>query len=71
MKDMSKLLLAQKLIGQVCKKVFIVSNKEAVKHLCNSWYGTFAKEFGIEIYIQEINNKTAEDIKNAQKSQSR
>ncbi len=71
MKDMCKLLLAEKKLGKPCRKIFVVADQDAVSHLKNSWQGEFAKKFGIELQVVDIDNTTRQQIRQAQKEQYR
>lgn len=72
MTDMCKLLLAEKNLGKPCRKIFVVADKDAVSHLMNSsWQREFAKEFGIEILVVDIDDTTRQQICQAQKAQYR
>ena len=71
MKDMCKLLLAEKRLGKSCRKIFAVSDKAAVSHLSRSWQGEFARIYGIEILIVEISEKIKQKILDAQEEQYR
>ncbi len=71
MKDMCKLLLAEKKLGKPCRKIFVVSDQDAVSHLKNSWQGEFAKTFGIELQVVDIDDMTKQQIRQAQKEQYR
>lgn len=71
MKDMCKLLLAEKKLGKTCRKVFVVADLLAVSHLKNSWQGEFAKTFGIELQVVKIDKALRQQILQAQKEQYR
>lgn len=71
MKDMCKLLLAEKKLGKPCCKVFVVADQDAVSHLKNSWQGEFAKKYGIELQVVDIDDATRQQICQAQKEQYR
>jgi len=71
MKDMGKLLLAEKKLGKPCRKIFVVADKHAVSHLDNSWQGEFAKQFGIEILVVDIDDTIKQHIRKAQEEQYR
>lgn len=71
MNDMCKLLLAEKKLGKPCRKIFVVSDQDAVSHLKNSWQGEFAKTFGIELQVVDIDDTTKQQIRQAQKEQYR
>lgn len=49
--DMTKLLLAEKLLGVPCRKVIAVIDKAAVSHLSRGWNHEFAEHFGIEVRV--------------------
>ena len=70
-KDMCKLLLAERLIGKRCRKIFVVADQAAVSHLTNSWQGEFAKKFDIELQVVDIDDDTRQQILQAQKEQYR
>ncbi|MCH9031114.1 MAG: hypothetical protein IIB00_02500 [candidate division Zixibacteria bacterium] len=69
MKDMCRLLLAEKLLGKPCRKIFVVSDQIAISHLKNSWQGEFAKSFGIETKVIPIDSELKRLILLAQKRQ--
>ena len=71
MLDMCRLLLAEKKLGRPCRKIFAVTDKDAVSHLNNSWQGEFAEKFGIEIMIVDIDDTIRQQILQAQKEQYR
>ena len=71
MKDICKLLLAERKLGKRCRKIFAVADDAAVSHLENSWQGEFAKAFDIEIRVVKIDNTTREKIIEAQRAQYR
>lgn len=48
--DMTKLLLAERLLGVPCRKVIAVLDEAAIAHTRRGWDGVFAKEFGIELH---------------------
>lgn len=54
MKDMCKMLLVEKKLRRKCRKIIVVSDREAVAHLDHSWQGGFAEKFGIEIRVVTI-----------------
>ena len=50
--DMTKLLLAEKLLGVPCRKVIAVIDEAAVSHLRRAgWNREFAEGFGIEVRV--------------------
>ena len=49
--DMTKLLLAEKLLGVPCRKVIAVIDEAAVAHARKGWNGEFAKAFGFELRV--------------------
>ncbi len=70
MKDMCKLLLAERLLGEPCQKYIVVSDGEALSFLSGkSWMGDFAKRFGIKFWITEISDKAKQEIKDVQERQ--
>lgn len=71
MKDMCKLLLAEKKLGRPCRKIFVVADQDAVSHLENSWQGEFAQQYGIELQVVDIDDTTRQQIRQAQKEQYR
>ena len=46
--DMTKLLLAEKLLGVPCRELIAVIDKAAIAHMAKGWDGAFADAFGIE-----------------------
>jgi hypothetical protein len=71
MKDMCKLLLAEKKLGKPCQKIFTVADQDAISHLKNSWQGEFAEKFGVELRVVDIDDTTRQQIRKAQKEQYR
>jgi hypothetical protein len=51
MHDMAKLLLAERRLGVHCRKVLAVIDPHAVAYLGQSWDGTFAREFDVEVIV--------------------
>ena len=49
--DMTKLLLAEKLLAVPCRKVIAVIDKATVSHLSRGWNHEFADSFGIEVRV--------------------
>ncbi|MFO0646510.1 MAG: hypothetical protein U0326_09755 [Polyangiales bacterium] len=49
--DMTKLLLAEKLLDVPCRKVIAVIDEAAVSHLRRGWNQEFAERFGIEVCV--------------------
>jgi len=71
MMDMCKLLLVEKVLRKPCRKILAVCDEEAVGFLKNSWQGSFAREFGIEVVVVEITPETRRRLLEAQKIQYR
>ena len=71
MQDLCKLLHCERLLGKQCRKIFVVSDADALSFLRNSWRGLFAEEFGIELRIIDIPSEVCESIRQAQKGQCR
>jgi hypothetical protein len=73
LKDMCKLLLAEQKIGRLCRKVIAVSDQEAALHLTTgkTWQREFAEVFDLEIIVVEIDEKSRQQIREAQKKQYR
>jgi hypothetical protein len=69
--DMTKLLLAEKLLGKPCRKVIVVCDKNAIAYLNNSWHGQFAKYFDIEFIVVQIEQQLREEIRITQEAQYR
>lgn len=70
-KDMAKLILAEKWLNRPCRKIFAVCDSEAIAHLENSWHGEFAAAFGIEIAVVNVDASVKRKIRQAQKEQYR
>lgn len=49
--DMTKLLLAERLLGVPCRKVIAVIDEAAIAHLRGGWNREFANSFGIELRV--------------------
>jgi hypothetical protein len=49
--DMTRLLLAERLLGVPCRKLIAVIDPDAVKHLVGGWRGQFSRAFGIEVRV--------------------
>jgi len=71
MKDMCRLLLAEKILDIPCKKLIVVTDTEAVSFLEKSWQGEFAEKFGIHTIVIEIPQEEKDKIVDAQKEQCR
>lgn len=71
MTDFAKLALIEKCFAKPCRKLFVVSDPDAVAHIENSWHGRFAREYGIEVLVIEIDNSLRQSIVDAQKRQYR
>ena len=50
-RDMTKLLLAERLLGVKCRKVVAVIDADAIAHFENGWDGMFARTFDIESIV--------------------
>jgi hypothetical protein len=71
MTDFAKLVLIETCFGKPCRKLFVVTDPEAVSHLANSWHGRFAREYGIEVLVISIDNSLRQTIVDAQNRQYR
>lgn len=69
--DMTKLLLAEKLLGVPCRKVIAVIDEAAVAHLRRGWDGDFAEHFGIEVRVVQGFGDRHEALRNVQARQRR
>jgi hypothetical protein len=70
-RDMTKLLLAERWLGKDCRKVIVVVDAEAIRHFSNGWDGEFAKAFGIETLVVNIEADLHRQLLDAQARQRR
>jgi hypothetical protein len=73
LKDMCKLLLAELKLGRLCRKVIAVADQESASHLTTgkTWQREFTEVFDLEIIVVELDEKTRQQIREAQKKQYR
>lgn len=72
MRDMCRLLLAERLIGRPCKKIIAVCSEATVSFLRgSSWQARFAIEFGIDVQCVQISEQTTDRLLRAQRRQQR
>lgn len=69
--DMTKLLLAERLLGVPCRKVIAVIDEAAVAHLRRGWDGDFAEHFGIEVRVVQGFGDRHEALRDVQARQRR
>lgn len=71
-RDMAKLVLAERrLEGEPCRKVIAVMDKAAVAHFERGWDGEFARTFGIEIVVVNVDQAVRDAVVAAQRRQYR
>jgi hypothetical protein len=71
MSDMCKLLVFERKLNKRCKKIFAVSDMDAVAFLEGSWMSRFAAEFDIDVRWVYIPPSERTRIRTAQKRQRR
>jgi hypothetical protein len=69
--DMTKLLLADRLLGVNCRKVIAVLDDATIAHTRKGWDGVFAKEFGIELLVVKGLADRHETLRKVQERQRR
>jgi len=70
-RDMTKLLLAERKLGQACRKVVAVIDPAAIAHCANGWDGEFARAFDIELCVVTVDEELHATVTAAQKRQFR
>ncbi|HOC93467.1 MAG TPA: hypothetical protein PKH33_14015 [bacterium] len=71
MNDVCKLILFEKLCKRKCRKIFCVSDKNAISFLeGKGWQGQFVKAFDIEKRVVDIPDETRNAIIELQKKQN-
>lgn len=68
-RDMTKLLLAEKLLGRPCRKVIAVVDTTVVPK--GSWDASFAKEFGINFMVVALPDEVMASLRRIQIRQGR
>jgi hypothetical protein len=68
---MTKLLLAEKLLGTPCRKVLVVADEAAIAYFQRAWDGDFARRFGIETLVVDVEPQLRATLMAAQERQRR
>jgi hypothetical protein len=69
--DMTKLLLAEKLLGVPCRKMIAVIDEAAVAHLRRGWNHEFAAHFGLDVRVVPGFRDRHEALRRVQERQRR
>lgn len=68
-RDMTKLLLAERLLGRRCRMLIAVVDEQVIPRAASSWDGDFASRFGIEFVRVAVADELRAMITRAQRRQ--